>query len=353
MKEVTFIITDITNGGGTERTTCNLANTLVSKGYSVGIVSLFKGAYELKFKLDSAITILYCRESSYESSMGVLLKIKLVLNVLLQLKKRVKKRSERIIITQTFMPAFLVWICGDAKQSIVCEHFNYYNYNKFVCMIRDQIYSKFRQLILLTADEIDLYQKTVKNISVIPNMVMPQEIRADIDSKTIVAVGRLTYQKGFDMLIDAAKIVWKHSPAYSIVIYGNGELDVELREKIISSDLSDVIKIENFTDDIISVISKSSIFVMSSRFEGLPMVLLEAMSIGMPIVSFDCPTGPRILLGNDVGILVEPDNVEKLADGIISLINNTNLRLQLSELSLNRISKYYPDKIYYKWKAVL
>lgn len=91
---------------------------------------------------------------------------------------------------------------------------------------------------------------------------------------------------------------------------------------------------------------------MSSRYEGLPMTLLEALASGLPIVSFKCPEGPEDLLKNDVGYLVEPENVEKLSQAIITMISNKDMRLQYAARGMAAVEEYTPERVCEKWELL-
>lgn len=352
-KGIIIIITDITGAGGTERTSCNLASTFVSKGHKTTIISLFKQRDEIRFNISPDVNIEYISECPYSLSLGVFGRVKRILSIISKLKCSLKGKVNCLIISQVFLPSLLVWISGFAKQTIVCEHFKYKIYNKIVCRFRDFVYSKFKRLVLLTNNEEKLYAKTIQNISIIPNMVLPHNIHANITSNKIIAAGRLSYEKGFDLLIEAAQLMRLSCPNHTVHIYGSGELKDQLSESIKDKNLMDYVYIEDFTNNIIKVMSQSSIYVLSSRFEGLPMVMLEAMSIGMPVVSFNCPTGPADLLKNGAGVLVEPENPKALAAALIKVANDATLRQELATKAKRKAEQYCPNNIYSLWSPII
>lgn len=134
--------------------------------------------------------------------------------------------------------------------------------------------------------------------------------------KTVVAVGRLSDQKGFDMLIDAFATVLKEVDA-RLVIFGEGELRDELQRKIEQHNISQSVDLAGYTDNPIAEIKQADLFVLSSRFEGSPNVLVEAMSVGCKVAAFDCPSGPMETLdGGNVAPLIEYKNVSALAQTI-------------------------------------
>ena len=142
--------------------------------------------------------------------------------------------------------------------------------------------------------------------------------------KTIVAVGRLSDQKGFDMLIDAFSLVLKDRKA-RLVIFGEGELRTPLQQQIDKLDLTAHVDLAGYTDNPIAEIKQADLFVLSSRFEGSPNVLVEAMSVGCKVVAFDCPSGPmETLKGGEVAPLVEYKNVPELAKVMLTELASEN-----------------------------
>jgi glycosyltransferase involved in cell wall biosynthesis len=136
-------------------------------------------------------------------------------------------------------------------------------------------------------------------------------------SKVIVAVGRLAYQKGFDMLIDAFYQVHKDIDC-QLIIFGEGELRDSLEKQITSLGLGACVSLAGYSENVIAEIKAADLFVLSSRFEGSPNAIVEAMSVGTQVVAFDCPHGAReILQGGEIAPLVEYLNVDKLVENII------------------------------------
>ena len=147
----------------------------------------------------------------------------------------------------------------------------------------------------------------------------------DNDKINILAVGRLTYQKGFDILIDAFKIVEDNIPNIYLTILGDGKLRHELEEKRKQLGLERKISFKGFQKNPYPYYYYADVFVLSSRWEGFPNVLLEALACGCKVVATDCKSGPREILGeNEFGFLVPPEDPEALAKGIIEAINSEN-----------------------------
>lgn len=153
-----------------------------------------------------------------------------------------------------------------------------------------------------------------------------------------------------EYLIEAWSYVHKSHPDWKLDIYGYGELKEEMTRSIATLNLTDVININEPTNIIIQKYLESSIYIMSSRFEGFGMVLLEAMACGVPCISFDCPYGPADIIRNgEDGFLVEHLNAKALADSICQLIEQPELRKQFGRKAKKNIIRYSKDNIMKQW----
>lgn len=212
---------------------------------------------------------------------------------------------------------------------------------------------KFDRFITLTEEDRNNWEG-LKNIEVINNFIEKKtEKPANLNAKSIIAIGRLSYQKGFDRLIEAWRIVKKHYPDWNLNIYGDGPLKDDLIDRIKKYSLEDTIKIHPVTENIHKKYLESSFLVMSSRYEGMPMVMLEAMEAGLPIVSFDFKCGPKDLIKEgENGFLVKDGDIEGLANAIIRLIENPKIRQSFGQKSFEMATQYYPDIIMEKWERL-
>lgn len=188
------------------------------------------------------------------------------------------------------------------------------------------------------------------NLRVIPNPISEfPEVLSECTRKHAIAVGRYTWQKGFDLLIDAWKKVNKNYPDWILDIYGPGNSG-SYRELAEQEGLQDVVVCHDAVSDIYSCYAESSLFVLSSRYEGFGLVLVEAMASGLPVVSFRCPCGPEdIVTDGEDGILVENGNIDKLADAICTLVKDENLRKRYGMKGIEKAQRYHEDRIMQKW----
>jgi glycosyltransferase involved in cell wall biosynthesis len=202
---------------------------------------------------------------------------------------------------------------------------------------------------IVLSEEDKSYWKGIDNIIVINNPIklIPSQY-SSCKNKFAIAVGRYTDQKGFDLLIKIWKIVEKKHPDWYLNIYGSG--NKEIYEEIALN-----LKVKNISfnspiDNIYEKYQKSSIFLLSSRYEGFALVLAEAMSCGLPVISFDCPCGPKDIINNGInGILVKTGDIIDFANQICNIIENENKRREMGEIARNIVSKFNENDIMRQW----
>jgi glycosyltransferase involved in cell wall biosynthesis len=214
---------------------------------------------------------------------------------------------------------------------------------------------RFDKVVVMTEAEKEDWGLGNKVVCV-PNMLASF---SDVDhdnrqtSHRVISVGRYAFQKGYDMLLDAWKIVEGKYPEWSLHIYGscdggNGEYDL-LNDIIRQSSLQSFV-LHPATSDVYSHYIESSFYVMSSRYESFGLTIIEAMACGLPIISFDCKYGPSSIVKNgETGILVPQNNTEKLADAIITMIENEELRDRMGANACLESKKYLPENIMPLW----
>ncbi len=195
--------------------------------------------------------------------------------------------------------------------------------------------------------------KNAKRVIIIPNFsIMPISNLSNCESKRVIAIGRLEWQKGYDKLIDIWKLVSPTHSDWQLDIYGEGSLEADLKKRINEAGLINV-TIHPFTHNISQEYAKSSIQVLTSRFEGFSLVLLEAMRHGLPCVTFDCPFGPKELIDdNKCGYVIENDNINQFAERLNYLIDNQQVRKRFAKEALMKSRKYNVDNIMNLWKEL-
>ena len=209
------------------------------------------------------------------------------------------------------------------------------------------------KFVVLTEED-KCHWNELLNVVAIPNpLPFQMDKLSPLTSKRIVAVGRYVYQKGFDLLLQAWSIVEKHRADWDLAIYGQG--DREPYEKQIDDLKIDRKRCHLYgpTNDIRREYLNSSIFAFSSRFEGFGMVLVEAMSCGLPVVSFDCPCGPKDIVTNGVdGFLVPNGNVGQFAEQLLRLMEHPEEMSYFSKKAHERSKYFCLDNISLRWKEL-
>lgn len=213
---------------------------------------------------------------------------------------------------------------------------------------------RYDRIILLTEEDKLLHWKNSSKVTIIPYpIIIRHSQRASLNEKVVVTAGRLVYQKNFSSLIRSWKIVHSKHPDWKLDIWGQGELKSRLEKQIEDCNLRGSVLLRGVTPDLISRFAESSIFVSSSVLEGLPLVMLYALSCGLPIVSYDYPTGPKdtITDGKD-GFLIKAGDECAMAENICYLIEHERERKEMGMAALEKSKLYTVDVIMDKWMTL-
>ncbi|TDC09626.1 glycosyltransferase family 4 protein [Streptomyces sp. 8K308] len=217
-------------------------------------------------------------------------------------------------------------------------------------------YGRFDAIAVLTQRDREDYLRVAPGTRVewIPNAVHSLKQKpSTCASRIAVAAGRLRPQKGFDLLIKAYAQVVDDFPDWQLRIYGTGDRGKQLRRMIDERHLYNHVFLMGRTDQMDEELAKASLYVLSSRAEGLPMVMIEAMTHALPVVSFDCPTGPAdVITDGKEGLLVPPEDVDGLAAALRTMMTDEGLRAQMGDAALTTVQAYSPEAIRDQWTAL-
>lgn len=365
--KILYCIAGTRHSGGMERVLANKANWLVQHGYEVMIVTTDQQGEPPFFALDKRISC-YDLGIGYEENNGKSFLNKLIHYPIKQFRH--KKRLNTLL--QQLKPDITVsMMCNDVSflpkmkdgsKKILEIHFSKYKRlqygRKGIWRIADIYRSKqeekqvrrFHRFVVLT-DEDKGYWGNLPNIEVIPNArTYNPPTTAMLNTKRVIAVGRYTHQKGFERLIEAWNLICRQHPDWHLDIIGDGEDRPQLQELIEHYNIGTQITLCPPTKNMDAVYREASIVAMSSRYEGLPMILLEAQAYGLPIVSFACKCGPADVVTDGVdGFLVPEGDVESLASKLTTVIEDDALRQQMGRAARIASERYAEDVVMKKW----
>jgi len=208
---------------------------------------------------------------------------------------------------------------------------------------------KYDKFVVLTPDNVREWQ--LDNIEVIPNPLsfFPEESSA-LNQKKVIAVGRQSYQKGYDLLLQSWELISSKYPEWNLEIYGKHDPEQNLQQQAEQRKITNTVRFYEPVKDIEQKYLDASIFVMSSRFEGFGMVLTEAMACGVPCVSFDCPCGPAdIISNNEDGLLAANGDISDLAAKLSMLIENDAMRIEMGKKAKENVTRFLPQVIVKQW----
>lgn len=365
--KIVYCIAGTCNSGGMERVLANKANYLVKHGYEIVIVTTDQRGQKPFFPLDKQIQC-YDLGINYEENNDGSFLNKLIHYPFKQYRHQkrlsalLKKLKADIVISMFCNDASFLPSIQDGSHKILEIHFSRFKRlqygRKGLWKLADEyrskqdvkIASRFEHFVVLTEEDKG-YWGDLKNLCVIGNarsFTLAQP--AKLENKKVIAVGRYSYQKGLDRLILAWSKVCQQMEGWTLHLVGNGELREELQQQIEHLNLSGSVVLGKAETDMPSIYQDASILAMSSHYEGLPMVLLEAQAAGLPIVSFDCKCGPKDILENGVdGFLVKEGDVDALAEKLMLLMRNEALRKRMGAAAFARSERYTEEHIMQKW----
>lgn len=348
--KITFFIRTLDNSGGTERMTCALANHLAKNGYTVSIITWLGGTKSF-FSLDKEVTIYNLFK---EDNVNIYKSYFTTLYRYYKVKKDLK--PDYIIDVCTAQSIVSIPVNIFCKSKIISwEHFNTaVNWNSVTGSLSRKLASVFaNKIVVLTSTDKDNYETIykAKNVKTINNPITINITdTCDVSKKNVLTVARFTHQKGLDLLLHSWQKVIKKCPEWKLTIVGDGELKSEIVNLRGQLELDSSVEIFDATNNISQFYKEASIYAMSSRFEGMPLVLIEAKCYGLPIVSFNCETGPRDIVKDGFdGYLVEPFDLDKFANKIINLALNNDLRQEFSTNALSGRDEFSINKFISKW----
>ena len=354
MKKITFFIYDMYKMGGTERVLSIIANKLVEK-YDVEIVSIYKYSEKPAFYLNPKIKIINILEKE-------LTPYKLYYFYLAyKIRKALKNYKTDIFICAGMRQIDVSIFMRKKAKYIAWEHSNSGAPNPGVAFNTGRkLAAKYADnIVVLTKKDMQLNKEMFGSEGKITHIYNPISVNIsntsyDIDSKKIVSVGRLEYEKGYDMLVEVASKVFAKHPDWEWHIYGAGNEKENLEKLILENQIQNNLKLVGTTNTMQEKYKEYAMSVMTSRHEGFPMVNIEAHSAKLPIVSFNCNCGPDEIIQDGVnGFLIDCFDIDKMADKINYLIENPKLRKEMSDNTMLDKEKLDIENIIKEWEKIL
>ena len=361
--EICFMIRDITERAGVERVQINLANALTARGDKISIWSCYCRNGFPCFELSSNVEVSYGRRKPlpfFLEHPWLMFAFEYPWLMLAFALFVFRRRPQWIVVTDTNrLFAALLGALVPGVRLAVWEHFPL---SVRMTRARERMTRRVagilaERIVTLTGRDTALYVKHYSRsdrVAAIPNIVrLPAQTGVD-RRQEILAVGRLSPQKGFDFLLQAWLLASEKLPGWSLRIMGEGPMRDQLLQLTTSLGIESTVFFESFASDPYPFYSNCGIFVLSSRWEGLPTVLMEAMVCGAPCISFDCPNGPRELIRNGVnGILLPPENIDALAEAIVRLGNDPMLRRTIGAEARRLSAQVSDSSVVAQWHALL
>lgn len=360
-KNVCLTIHSLASSGGEERMCTVLANALIHRDYNVIVVTLNQCEKEkTTFKLEKSIKRYTCVKNNIERklfSYSFLKKIPLI-----RYKHILDKHKVDVIIDVDIHQSLVTTKVtkGTAIKVISWDHFNYERFA--IRWSHDIMLDCFNsgevdKLVVLTeTDKKNFIEKEHLPKHFVECIYNPSPLQSDgfisHKEKKVLSVGRLTEQKGFDLLLKAWNLVEKEIGDWQLEIVGSGVDEGKLKEMIKELHLSNV-TISPFTDDIKSKYANASIYCLPSRTEGFGLVVVEAATMSVPSVAFACGGPEEIICDGENGFLVERENHRMMAEKMIVLMRNKKLREQMSNNCYEWAKKFQIENIIENWTRLI
>jgi glycosyltransferase involved in cell wall biosynthesis len=364
--------------GGTIRAAINLAGYLASHR-DVEIISTYRRRDQPYFPFDGRVTVTALDDERPGAAAWPTLVARWVLRRFssalyhpadirhdvhnlwtdVQLVRRLRGRRGVLVATR---PGLNILAADLAVPGLVVVGVEQMNFPSHAARLRRAMvdrYPRLDGLVVLTEQDRATYQAALNGKA--PSMWrLPNTVKdiappfADLDAKRILAAGRYTSQKGFDLLIDAFVPVAERHPDWELRLCGRGVWQQKLAEQIRDRGLEGQVTLAGPTDNMPGEMAGASIYALSSRYEGFPLVLIEAMSKAMAVVAYDCPTGPAdIIADHHNGTLVPPQDVPALTAGLLEMIDNEALRHRCAEAAVATARGYTMAAIGPRWDDML
>ena len=359
-----YFVNSLTNSGGIERILVDKMNYLAARpalSYEIHVSYFGKKDDDLFYQLHSSI---YLHPIAIDgNSRSFSKRLMVIPNLYKEIKRIVKEVSPDIIINENMkLVSYILPFTFKHIPRIYVIHFSYEGlmimdkesfhnpFKQYVMMwLRKTLLKKYDRFVVLT--EHDRKRWAAKTVEVIPNFTnFVEQVPSNLNHKKAICVGRLTHQKDMPMLIRAWKLVVEEEPEWTLDIWGSGNEYESLKSLIEETGLKESVFLRGTTQRIETEYNQASLFVLSSRYEGFALVLLEAMNAGLPCVSFDISGCNNLISDGDNGFIAKERTTEYLANSILKYIRlDKEEKLRIQSNALTTVAKYSKERVMQMW----
>lgn len=355
--KISYVIEDFSVFGGIERIVSRKANILAARyGHDVTIISVYEDSRPVRYPLDESIKIVRLHVPwTVKTANPLLLTLRrasTLMKAARRLNKALKAAKPDIVFFTTTLGALLLPLCRTKAKTVFEAHTarKYTPYNKFFSLTA----RRADTVVCLTKGDAKEYKAT-RRIEVIPNFIdKPKAYAKDYAVKRAVAVGRLEHVKGFDRLIDCWKTATETHPGWRLDIYGEGPLRDELQSQIDRLGLENSVTLCGTCADMADRYALYSLHLMTSRYEGQGIVLIEAQAAGLPSVVFDYEYGASDIVTDGLnGRLVPQGDMQAFTERLAEMMDKEDLRAQFGARAKKKVKAYFTENIMWRWQELI
>ena len=349
--------------GGVERFVCQLGSDLAALGMNVAIGSADAAGTPLAFAVGAGVRVLHGDRANRPVAGEVVGPGRAWRLLMAQWRVGralggIARREQPDVVVLNGLVAACATLALQpqlARRAICCDHNHFGARSRFWRVLRALLYPRVAAVVSLTEADRSRFAALNANVRVIANASMLTAAEPALPAAPIVlAVGRHQAQKGFDLLLRAWVDVAAALPSARLRIVGVGPLGSELAALAAALGVAASVEWLPPTQHIEALYREAAVFVLSSRYEGMPLALLEAQALGVPAVAFDCPTGPRDIVADDTGVVVPAGDCAALARAIVALLADPDRRARMGRAAIARSRALFSrDRQVASWAALI
>ncbi len=353
------LVIDSLGRGGAERTASTLANSWAARGDHVTLITFASGDVPA-YPLHEAI-VLRRLELRQGKARHILHGLSRNRKIVRALRAAIAESHPDLIISFMHVPNVLTLLAarGIDAPVMITEHTHpaFHDIGWHWQLLRRLLYRRARALVCMTEDVLSWFQqRTPVKGYVIPNPVSVPPGPAATKSGTeqvVIAMGRLAYEKGFDLLLEAFSRIATHHSGWRLRILGEGSLKHELEAHAQKVNLAGRVEFTGAVSDPFPLLRSADLFILSSRFEGFGNALCEAMACGLPVISFDCPSGPRRIIRHELdGLLVPAEDISALSATMHRLMSDPEERRRLAMHAPEVLTRFGLQRVLGLWDQI-